>query len=108
MDITLTKDQIHQAAQQAYGYASNVTGGDNANYIPYLANIDPGLFGLSVMLPDGTAFNYGHILSVRHRIGVESAYRNPRHETEFAGGSARKDRCRRHRSAFQLHLRHIA
>lgn len=74
MDITLTKDQIHQAAQQAYGYASNVTGGDNANYIPYLANIDPGLFGLSVMLPDGTAFNYG---DTSYRFGIESVSKVP-------------------------------
>lgn len=74
MDITLTKDQIHQAAQQAYGYASNVTGGDNANYIPYLANIDSGLFGLSVMLPDGTAFNYG---DTSYRFGIESVSKVP-------------------------------
>ncbi len=74
MDITLTKDQIHQAAQQAYGYASNVTGGANANYIPYLANIDPGLFGLSVMLPDGTAFNYG---DTSYRFGIESVSKVP-------------------------------
>lgn len=74
MDITLTKDQIHQAAQQAYGYASNVTGGANANYIPYLANIDPGLFGLSVTLPDGTAFNYG---DTSYRFGIESVSKVP-------------------------------
>lgn len=74
MDITLTKDQIHQAAQQAYGYASNVTGGANANYIPYLANIDSGLFGLSVMLPDGTAFNYG---DTSYRFGIESVSKVP-------------------------------
>ncbi len=74
MDITLTKDQIHQAAQQAYGYASNVTGGDNANYIPYLANIDPLLFGLSVMLPDGTAFNFG---DTTYRFGIESVSKVP-------------------------------
>ena len=74
MDITLTKDQIHQAAQQAYGYASNVTGGANANYIPYLANIDSGLFGLSVMLPDGTAFNFG---DTTYRFGIESVSKVP-------------------------------
>jgi glutaminase len=51
-----------------------VTGGDNANYIPYLANIDPGLFGLSVMLPDGTAFNYG---DTSYRFGIESVSKVP-------------------------------
>lgn len=74
MDITLSKQQIHDAAQQAYDYASKVTGGANANYIPYLANIDSSLFGLSVMLPDGTAVNIG---DTDYRFGIESVSKVP-------------------------------
>ncbi len=33
--------------------------GLNANYIPYLANIDSDLFGLSVTLVDGTSISIG-------------------------------------------------
>ena len=74
MDINLTKQQIQEAAQQAYDYASKLTGGANANYIPYLANIDSNLFGLSVMLPDGTAYNFG---DTEYKFGIESVSKVP-------------------------------
>lgn len=74
MDKTITKEMIRDAAEQAYKYAATVSGGANANYIPYLANIDPGLFGLSVMLPDGTAVNLG---DTSYRFGIESVSKVP-------------------------------
>ncbi|MDE5688893.1 MAG: glutaminase A [Paramuribaculum sp.] len=74
MDINITKKQIADAAQTAYDYAKGVTGGANANYIPFLANIDPQLFGLSVMLPDGTAVNLG---DTDYRFGIESVSKVP-------------------------------
>ncbi len=74
MDITLTKQQIRDAAQQAYNYGAKLTGGANADYIPYLANIDPTLFGLSVMLPDGTAINLG---DTDYKFGIESVSKVP-------------------------------
>lgn len=74
MDITLTHKQIEDAARQAYTLSSKLTGGANANYIPYLANINPDLFGLSVMLPDGTGFNFG---DTAYRFGIESVSKVP-------------------------------
>lgn len=74
MDITLTRKQIEDAARQAYTLSAKLTGGANANYIPYLANIDPNLFGLSVMLPDGTGFNFG---DTAYRFGIESVSKVP-------------------------------
>ncbi len=74
MDITLTHSQISDAAEAAYEYALTVSGGENAHYIPYLANIDPGLLGLSVMLPDGTAFDFG---DHTYRFGIESVSKVP-------------------------------
>lgn len=62
------------AAEQAYNYATTVTGGANANYIPFLANINPDLFGMSVMLPDGTAVNLG---DTQYRFGIESVSKVP-------------------------------
>ena len=59
MRRTITKTQIKQAAQAAYEESKTVSGGENAHYIPYLANVDSRLFGLSVTLADGTCFNYG-------------------------------------------------
>lgn len=69
MDITLTKAQIQKAAQEAYDECKNIEGGANANYIPYLANIDPNLFGLSVILLDGTEINIG---DTEYKFGIES------------------------------------
>lgn len=74
MDIQLTKQQIKDAAQEAFERASKATGGSNANYIPYLANINSDLFGLSVMLPDGTAVNLG---DTEYRFGIESISKVP-------------------------------
>lgn len=74
MKITLTKQQIHDAAQQAYNECKDITGGKNANYIPFLANIDPNLFGLSVTLFDGTVFNFG---DTSYRFGIESVSKVP-------------------------------
>lgn len=74
MDITLTHSDIQKAAEEAYAYARTVSGGVNAHYIPYLANIDPNLFGLSVMLPDGTAINLG---DTDYKFGIESVSKVP-------------------------------
>lgn len=73
-DITISHEQIEAAAREAYGYAATIKGGVNAHYIPYLANIDPGLFGLSVMLPDGTAIDFG---DTTYRFGIESISKVP-------------------------------
>lgn len=74
MNKTLSVDSVRQAAQQAYDKASKLTGGANANYIPYLANINPDLFGLSVVLPDGSTMNFG---DTDYRFGIESVSKVP-------------------------------
>ncbi len=74
MDKIITKEQIRDAAETAYTHASAIKGGANANYIPYLANINPDLFGLSVVLPDGTHIDYG---DTDYRFGIESVSKVP-------------------------------
>ncbi len=59
MDKTISIARVRQAARDAYDAAKNLSGGANANYIPYLANIDSDLFGLSVTLVDGTSISIG-------------------------------------------------
>ena len=71
---TITKQQIRQAAQEAYDEVKDLKGGANANYIPYLANIDSGLFGFSVTLPDGDTI---HIGDTDYRFGIESVSKVP-------------------------------
>lgn len=69
MEKIITKSQIQDAVTKAYEDCKSITGGQNANYIPFLANIDPNLFGISLVLPDGTVFNAG---DTDYRFGVES------------------------------------
>ncbi|MDE6341723.1 MAG: glutaminase A [Muribaculaceae bacterium] len=69
MEKIITHSQIKQAVEDAYAECRNITGGKNANYIPFLANVDSNLFGLSVTLNDGTTFNVG---DTEYKFGVES------------------------------------
>lgn len=69
MDKTLTVAQIKEAVQEAYDECKDITGGINAHYIPYLANIDPKLFGISLTLLDGTTINVG---DTDYHFGIES------------------------------------
>ncbi|MCH5226131.1 MAG: glutaminase A [Muribaculaceae bacterium] len=74
MEKILTLDNIKDAAQASYEECKNISGGKNANYIPYLANVDSNLFGLSVALLDGTCFNFG---DTDFKFGIESVSKVP-------------------------------
>lgn len=69
MERKITKDQVRQAVTEAYNESKGITGGKNANYIPFLANVNPDLFGISVTLMDGTTINIG---DTDYRFGIES------------------------------------
>ena len=69
MVTTLSFDQISSAVHNTYNACKGVTGGQNAHYIPYLANIDSNLFGISLCLPDGRIISVGDI---DYRLGIES------------------------------------
>lgn len=69
MDKTITHAQIKAAVEESYNECKGIQGGHNADYIPFLANIDPGLFGISVTLPDGKRFDIG---DTEYKFGIES------------------------------------
>lgn len=69
MEKILTKSQIKEALEQTYAECKDIKGGKNANYIPFLANIDPNLFGISLTLPDGTTFSAG---DTEYKFGIRS------------------------------------
>ena len=56
MEKKISISQIKEVAQQAYNEVKGQTGGKNADYIPYLANIDSKLFGLSICLMNGQRY----------------------------------------------------
>lgn len=69
MKKTLTKSQIRKAVEEAYAECKDIKGGENAHYIPYLANVNPDLFGISLTLLDGTVISVG---DTGYKFGVES------------------------------------
>ena len=69
MNKTISISQIKEVIQQAYEQVKGNTGGKNADYIPYLAQIDKILFGISVCLLNGETITVG---DTEYRFGIES------------------------------------
>lgn len=69
MDKKFSVAQIKEIAQEAYEQVKTDTGGKNADYIPYLANIDKNLFGISLCLVNGEVIQLG---DSEYRFGIES------------------------------------
>ena len=69
MDKNITLSQLKEAVHEAYEQVKGNTDGKNADYIPYLANIDRNLFGISVCMPNGETIGMG---DTDYRFGIES------------------------------------
>ena len=74
MKRSISVNQIKEAAQKAFEECKDIAGGKNADYIPFLANIDSKLFGVTVTLLDGTCFSFG---DTDYRFGIESVSKVP-------------------------------
>lgn len=74
MKRVIKLSELKQAAQDVYLETKNIQGGKNADYIPYLANINSDLFGLSITLLDGTCINFG---DTEYKFGIESVSKVP-------------------------------
>ena len=66
---TITIDLIKEAAQEAFEETKLISGGKNASYIPFLANVPSELFGMSITFPNGEIFDLG---DTEYVFGVES------------------------------------
>jgi len=70
MTSTITETTAIQAVlQEAYDRFKNVKDGENASYIPYLANVPSSLFGLAVTTANGETFEVG---DTRYEFAIES------------------------------------
>ena len=69
MEKSISFSSIEQAVHEAYDMFNDNQDGKNADYIPYLANVDKNLFGISVCLLDGRMIEVG---DTRCRFGIES------------------------------------
>lgn len=68
-DRRITREELKTAVNDAYISFKNNKKGKNADYIPYLADVDSNLFGISVCLPDGEIITVG---DSDYSFGIES------------------------------------
>ncbi|MEG1574958.1 MAG: glutaminase, partial [Bacteroidales bacterium] len=69
MDKNISVDQVRTAVNEAYNLYKDNNDGKNADYIPYLANVDSNLFGISLCLLDGEVISVG---DTDYKFGIES------------------------------------
>ena len=69
MQKTISLSPIKDAAQEAFDLYKTNTDGKNADYIPYLANINKNLFGISICLLNGQTIQLG---DTEYKFGIES------------------------------------
>ena len=67
--VTLNKQNIQAALDEAYNKFKDVKEGKNADYIKELAMVDPNIFGIAVVMTDGTLITEGDI---KTKVAIES------------------------------------
>lgn len=68
-DRRITREELKAAVNAAYTSLKDNREGRNADYIPYLANVDSQLFGIAVCLPGGETITVG---DSNYQFGIES------------------------------------
>ncbi|WP_018109899.1 glutaminase A [Bacteroides propionicifaciens] len=69
MDNKISLTQLKELVTEAHEQFKGNTDGANADYIPYLANINKDLFAISICLMDGEVINIG---DTNYAFGIES------------------------------------
>src|SRR5581483_6770086 len=62
-------DGIQSAVDAAFAKYQNLQEGKNADYIPALAKVDPNLFGIAVVTPDGKTYTAG---DTKSEVSIQS------------------------------------
>jgi glutaminase len=65
----LSPSEINKAIKEAFDKFKNLKEGKNADYIPYLAKVDPDLYGISIVTTDGRVYEMG---DTKYEFGIES------------------------------------
>lgn len=69
MEIKLSKQELQELVEETYYIYKETKEGKNADYIPYLAQVNSSLFGIAITLPDGDTVTAG---DYNYRFGIES------------------------------------
>lgn len=70
----MSKENIEAVLTEAYNKFVNVKEGANADYIKELANVDPKIFGISIVTTDGQVYTKGDISSMVSIQSVSKAF----------------------------------
>src|SRR5215218_2262682 len=60
--VAPARAQVEAVVREAYEKFKNETGGKNADYIPYLAQVDSKLFGIAIVTTDNQVLTMGDIM----------------------------------------------
>src|SRR6202007_323756 len=63
------RERVEAVVTEAYNKYRSDTSGKNADYIPFLAQVDSKLFGVSVVTTDNQVFNLG---DVKYAFSIQS------------------------------------
>ena len=66
---SLTPAKIQAALDDAYNTYKDSKGGANADYIPALAKVDPKIYGIALVTPDGKVYTAG---DVKSEVSIQS------------------------------------
>jgi glutaminase len=67
--VAPNRERVEAAVREAYDKFRSDTGGKNADYIPYLAQVDSKLFGIAVVSTDNQVFEIG---DVKYSFSIQS------------------------------------
>jgi len=59
--VAPNRERVEAVVTEGYNKFRTDTSGKNADYIPFLAQVDPKLFGVSVVTTDNQVFNLGDV-----------------------------------------------
>ena len=59
--VAPTRERVEQVVREAYERFKTDTSGKNADYIPYLAQVDPKLFGIAIVTADNQVLTLGDV-----------------------------------------------
>ena len=65
----LDKSEVEAALKAAYAKYKTLQEGANADYIPALAEVDPNIYGIALVTPDGKVFTMG---DVKSEVSIQS------------------------------------
>ena len=73
--VAPNRAQVEVVVREAYDKFQSNTSGKNADYIPFLAQVDSKMFGVAVVSTDNQIFSIGEVNTLNGRTAIDSCPR---------------------------------